>query len=165
MPSSPLESTQSDKIRCGMPSCPLGSTHGRTMLAIAMPSSPLAQSDYVVCGTPSSPLDSVHKIGRRRKNVACHHLPWTTYTVRRPRAWHVIIALGLHTRLDDFGRGNATISLGLHTLSYIVGCCMPSSPLENKPGRMTSVVKCHQFPLTTYTIGLRRAWHIIISLG
>ena len=48
----------------------------------------------------------------------CIHLHlWTTYTIGRRQWMHIIIALGLHTRLDVIGCGNAIVSLEQHTRS------------------------------------------------
>ena len=46
-----------------------------------------------------------------------HLHPWKTYTIGRCRGWHVIIALTLHTRPYVIGRGNTIIALGQHTRS------------------------------------------------
>ena len=65
----------------------------------------------------SVPLDNTHvcplgsKHCKTTSGKAYHHRPWTTYKVRRRRAWHVIIDLGLYTRSEDVGRGNAIISI------------------------------------------------------
>ena len=73
------------------------------------------QSNDIRCGMPSSPLDGKH--GRTTLGVACHHCLLAAQTVERRRAWHAIIALGLHTRSDD------------------MGCGMTSLPLDNIYGR------------------------------
>ena len=66
-------------------------------------------SDDVGRGMPLSLLGSTH--GRMKLGVACYYSPWKAYTVERCRAWHVIIALGLHTRLDDVRNGMPAWSL------------------------------------------------------
>ena len=38
-----------------------------------------------------------------KSSVTCHDVPWTTHTIKRCRAWNVIIALGQHTVLEDVG--------------------------------------------------------------
>uniref|UniRef100_A0A494G8J0 Uncharacterized protein n=1 Tax=Solanum lycopersicum TaxID=4081 RepID=A0A494G8J0_SOLLC len=93
-------------------------------------------------GMPLSPLYNIHggtrlTHGRRRRawkaiisleqylqgpitlGLAYHHRPWTTYPFGRCWALHVIISLGLHTRSDDVGHGNAIISLWHHTRSDV----------------------------------------------
>ena len=127
----------------GMPSSPLGSTHGRMTSGMAYHNRLKAAhtverhrawhditafgqhtgSNDVGRGMPSSPLDSTH--GRKTSGVACHHLLWTAQTVGRRRAWHAIIAFGQHRRSAVIGRG------------------MPSLPLNNPHGRTTSGVACH----------------------
>ena len=42
---------------------------------------------------------------------------------------------------------------------------MPSSPLDNTHGRMTSGVVCHHHLWATQTVERRRAWHAITALG
>ena len=42
---------------------------------------------------------------------------------------------------------------------------MPSSPLDSTNGGATSSVSCHHCPWATHTVGQRRAWHVIITLG
>ena len=111
--------TWSNDIECGMPSLPLGSTHGRMTLGVACHHSPwttntieqrralhsitafgqYARSNDVRCDMPSWPLDSTH--GRTTSSVACHHSPWTANMVKRRRARHAIIAFGL---VDIVGR-------------------------------------------------------------
>ena len=54
-----------------------------------------AWSGNVGLGIPAYPLGSTHV--QMTSNVACHYRPWTTYTVRYSRAWHVIIALKHNT--------------------------------------------------------------------
>ncbi len=73
--------------------------------------------------------------------------PWTTYTIGRRWAGHVVITLVVHTRLDDVGRGNAIIVLMQHT-------------------RWDDVdVACHHHPRATNTIGRCRVFDTIIALG
>ena len=42
---------------------------------------------------------------------------------------------------------------------------MPSSPLDEKHGRMTSGMTCHHRHWTAHTIERRRGWHAIIAFG
>ena len=80
--------TRSSDVGRGMPSSPLGSTHGRTTSGVAC--------------MPSSPLGSTH--GRTASGVACHLRLFAAHTVERRRAWHAIIALGQHKRSAVVGR-------------------------------------------------------------
>uniref|UniRef100_A0A494G8R8 Uncharacterized protein n=1 Tax=Solanum lycopersicum TaxID=4081 RepID=A0A494G8R8_SOLLC len=92
----------------------------------------------VLSGMPSFPLDSTHD--RTTSTVACHHCPWKVYMIKQHWVWHVIIAFGQHTRLDDVGHG------------------MPSWTLSSTHSRMTSGVACHHRLRTAHT-----AWHTIIA--
>ena len=129
---------------------------------------------------PTLPLGSTH--GRATSGVACHHHLWAAHTVERHRAWHAIIAFGQHTRSSDVGRGMpssplgsthgrttsgvaAVIAFGQHKRSNDVGCGMPSSPLGSTYGRSTSGVACHHRLWAALTVGRRRAWHVIITIG
>ena len=109
--------TRSNDIGRGMPSSPLGSTHGRTTSSVACNHRPLQHtlSSDVGRGMPSSPLGSTH--GRTASNVACHHRLRAAHTVERRRTRHTVIAVGQHRRPDNVGRG------------------MPSSPLGSTHGR------------------------------
>ena len=62
------------------------------------------------------------------------------------QAWHDIIALGQHTRLNDVGRG---ITL---------------PPLDSKHGRTMSGVACHHRLWAAQTVERRLAWHVIIAV-
>ena len=97
----------------------------------------------VIHGMPSFPLDSTH--GGTTSTVACHHCPWKVYMIKRYCAWHIIIAFGQHTRLDDVGHG------------------MPSWPLSSTHGLTMSGVTCNHFPWIAHTIGRCKAWHTIIA--
>ena len=118
--------TRSNDSRRGIPSLPLGSTHGQTMSGVACHHSPWTahsverrrvwhaiialgrqtRSDDVRLDMPSPPLDSIH--GRMTSSVALHHHPWTAHTVERRRAWHSIIAFGQHTQSNDVVRGTTS---------------------------------------------------------
>ena len=69
---------------------------------------------------PSLPLGSTHS--RTMSGVACYHCPSTARLVGQRRAWHDIIALGQHSRLND------------------VGCGMTSPPLDCTHGQTFSGV-------------------------
>ena len=79
--------------------------------------------------------------------MACHYRLWEAQMVGRHRALHTIIAFGLHTQLNDVGRG------------------MPSSPIGSTHGRTTLGMACHYCHWNTYMIILRWSKHSIISLG
>ena len=88
--------TPSNDVRRGMPSSPLGSTHGRTTSGVACHHCPWTAntikrrlawhaiisfgqhkwSNDVGRGMPSSPLGSTH--GRTTSGVACLHRLWTS---------------------------------------------------------------------------------------
>ena len=95
--------TRSNVFERGIPSLPLGSTHGQTTSGVACHHSPWTAQ--TVCnvgrGMTLPPLDSTH--GRTTSGVAFHHGPSTTHTVERRRAWHAIIALG-RIGSNDVGR-------------------------------------------------------------
>ena len=110
----------------------------------------------------SLPLGSTHS--RTMLGVACHHGPWTTYTVERRRAWHAIIALGRQTGSNDVRRGMPSSLLNQLTQSDGVGRGMPSSPQDGKHSRTTSRVACHTRLWKAHKVGRRRAWHAITSL-
>ena len=141
------QQTRSNDVGRGMPSSPLGSTHGRTTSGVACHHHPWqhTRSSDVRRGMPSSPLGSTH--GRTASNVACHHSLLAAHTVERRRTWHTVIAVGQHTRSNDFRRG------------------MPSSPLVSTDGRTTSSVACHYRPWVAHTVERRRTWHTVIALG
>ena len=137
---------QSNDVGRGMPSLPLGSTHGRTTSGVAC--------HYLLWAT--------HTVERRRawhditalgqhtqsKDVcmACNHHLWAAHTIERRLAWHAIIAFGQHTRSNDVGHG------------------MPSSPLGSTHGRTTSGVACHR-RWAAHTVERCRTWHTIIAFG
>ena len=83
-------------------------------------------SDYGGRGMPSSPLSSSQ--GRDMSGEACHHIPWTTYTVEKRRAFHAIVVFGLHTQSDDVRHG------------------MPACPLGRKYCKTTSGKAFHHRP-------------------
>ena len=120
------------------------------------------RSDYVGRGMTSPPLDSTQS--RTTSGVTCHHRLLTAHSVERSFVWHVIIAVGQHTRSNNVGRG------------------MISPPLDNTHGRQRrawyditalgqhtrsamSGVAFHHRPWTAHTVGLRRAWHDITTFG
>ena len=139
--------TRSYDVGRGMPSSPLGRTHGRTTSGMACHHSPWTantverrhawhaniafgqhrRSDGVGRGMPSSPWGSTHS--RTTSGVAFHHSPWMANNVERCRAWLDITALGLHARSDNVRRG------------------MTSPPWDSTHDRQ------------------RRAWHDITALG
>ena len=96
-------------------------------------------------GMTSSPLDYTH--GLTTSGVTCHHRLWAAHSVERRLLWHVIIAVGQHTRSNYVGRG------------------MISPPLECTHGRTTSGVARHHHLWTAHTIEQRLVWHAIIAFG
>ena len=60
-------------------------------------------SNNVERGMLSSHLASTHI--RTTSGVACHHHLWASQTVEQRKAWHEIIALGLHAQSNDIERG------------------------------------------------------------
>ena len=131
--------TQSNDVRRGMPSSPLGSTYGRTTSSVAchhrlwaahiierhrawhaiIAIGQQTPSNDVQCVMPSSPLESTN--GRTTSGVACHHSPWTANTA------------------NDVRHG------------------MPSSLLGCTNGRTTSGVACHHSPWMANTDERRQA--------
>ena len=148
-----------------MPSLPLGKTHGQTTSGVACNHIPWTthtvekrrafyaivvfglhtKSDDVRHGMPACPLGSKHCLTTLGK--AFHHRPWTTYKVRRRRALHVIIDIGLHLRSKHVER------------------VMLSSSLDFTHGRTTSGMACAHVPWAANTVGQRWARHAIITLG
>ena len=108
--------TNSNDVGCGIPSSPL---------------------DYVGIGMPACPLGSAHI--QITSNVACHYRPWTTYTVRQHRAWHVIIALKHITLSDNVERGMPSWSSG-------------STHAQKTSGVANVERRCQE-------------WHIVIAIG
>uniref|UniRef100_A0A3Q7GSI8 Uncharacterized protein n=1 Tax=Solanum lycopersicum TaxID=4081 RepID=A0A3Q7GSI8_SOLLC len=129
-------------------------------------------------GMPSSPLGSTHE--QTTSSVACHHRPWTAHTIRLLRAWHSIITLGLHMRLDDIGYCMTAWPLGsthaddsgiaCHQLNWSsawsddIGHGMSSTPLGSTRGQMTPGVTCHLFPWKAHTLRQHNLWHAIIAV-
>ena len=162
---SPLTAQKVGNVECGMTSLPLDNTHGRTTSSVTCNHrlwtahmvglrrvwhdiTSLGQhtrSNDVGHGMPSSPLDNTHS--RKSSGMACHHIPWTTNTVERCRAWQAIIAFGQHTQSND------------------VGCGMTSPPLDSPHDRTTSSVAFHYRLWEAHTVERPLAWHAIIAFG
>ena len=143
----------SNDVGRGMTSPPLDSTHGRTKLGMTCHHHPCTartvrrrqvwhaitalekhtQSNDVRRCMKSPPLDCTHD--RTMSGVTCHHHLWAAPSVERRLLWHVIIAVGQHTRLNDVVRG------------------MISPPLENTHGRKKLGMTFHHRPCTARTIG------------
>ena len=171
-----------ERRRRGMPTSPLGSTHGRTTSGVdaSIAFGKHTRSKDVERVMTSPPLDSAH--GRTTSGATCHHRLWKAHTVERSRAWHAIITFGQHTRLNYVGRvmpssplyieyGQTTsgvaciIAFGQHTRSNDVGRDKTSWFLDSTQGRTTSgVAYIIAFGLAD-TVGRRKAWHNIIALG
>ena len=139
MRSPPLNNTQWNDVGRGMPSSPLGSTHGRTTSGVAchhrlweahtverhrawhaiIALRRQTPSNDVQRGMPSPPLGSTN--GRTMSGE------------------HAIIALGWQTGSNDVRRG------------------MPSSPLGSTNSQTMSGVACHHSPWTANTVERRQA--------
>ena len=101
--------TRSNDVGCGMPSPPLGSTHGRTTSGMACHHGPW----------------TAHTVERRRA--------WA-YTVERRRARHAIISFGLSDTVRRRRAWKAIIDLGQQTQSNDIRRGMLSSPLASTNG-------------------------------
>ena len=143
---------RSNDVGRGMPSSPLGSTHGRTTSGVAchnhLKAAHLVERSRawheitafrqhtrlidVGGGMLSSPMGSTH--GRTTSGVACHYSPWMANTVELCQALHAINAFGEHTWSNDVGRG------------------MPSSPLGSTNGQTMSGLTCHHCLWTAHTV-------------
>ena len=93
----------------------------------------------------SPPLDCTHD--RTMSGVTCHHHLWAAPSVERRLLWHVIIAVGQHTRLNDIVRG------------------ITSLPLDSTHGQTMSGMACHHRLWVAHTIERRWAWHDITAFG
>ena len=102
---------RSNHVGRGLPTSPLGSTHGRTTSSVACQHHLWAtrtverrrawhditsfgqrtRSNDVGRDMPSPPLESTH--GRTTSGVACRHHLWAAQTVERRRTWHAILPL------------------------------------------------------------------------
>ena len=159
------QQTRLEHVRRGMPPWPLGDAYGRTKLGVACYQRRRVEqtvwqcsawhviislgyhirSDYVGRGMQSLPLGKTH--GQTTSSVAGNHIPWTTHTVEKRRAFHAFFVFGLHTQSDDVRHG------------------MPACPLGRKYCKTTSGKAFHHRPWTIYKVRRRRAWHVIIDLG
>ena len=161
-----------------MPSSPLGSTNGRTMLGMACHHSPWTTntveqhrawhvitafgqhtwSNDIRRDMPLLPFDSAH--GRTTSGLACHHRVWAAHTVQRHRQachHHLWVAQMVERR-----RAWQDIhALGLHAWSDDVGCGMTSPPLDSTHGRTTSSVACHNCVWAAHPVEQCRAWNAI----
>ena len=96
-------------------------------------------------------LDAIISLGQQTQSenvgrfMPSRHL--TTNTIGRCRAWHAIIAHGMHKWQDDVGHG------------------MPPWALGNINGRTTSSMTCHHHPSAAHTVGRCQVLHVIITLG
>ena len=118
--------TRSNDVVRGMPSSPLGSTHGRMTSgvtfhhrlweaqkvkrrrawhAIIAFGKHKLSNDIGRC-MPSSPLGSTNF--QTTSDVACHHSLWAAHTVERRRAWHAIIALRQNKWSNDVRHGRTS---------------------------------------------------------
>ena len=115
--------TRSYDVERGMPSSPLGITHGRTTSGVACHHIPWTTntveqrqawhaitafgqytwSNDVGHDMQSPPLDNT--LGRMTLGVACHNRLWAAHTVEQRRACYAIIAVGQHKRSNYIDRG------------------------------------------------------------
>ena len=162
----------------------VGVLHGHSMACMACPCYAIGSlqkhADDVGRGMTSPPLDCTH--GRTTSGVTCHHRLWTAHSVKRRLVWHVIIAVGQHTRSNDVGRGmispllecthgRTTSGVAYHHRRWTAhsvgntGRGMKSPPLDSTHGRMTSVMAFRHRLWAAHTVKQRRAWHDITALG
>ena len=174
--------TQSKDVVRGLPAFSLGSTNGRmtsgvgchhrvwktymvgryracySIIAIRKHT----RSEDVRRDMPSSPLERTN--GWLTSGMACHHRLRTTYMVRLCQAWHAIMDLVQHIRLDEVGHGRpslpfdsiymfgkcrawyAIITVGQHIRLENVRRGMPSWPLSTKHYRTISGVEGNHRP-------------------
>ena len=128
----------------------------------------------------SPPLDCTHD--RMMSGVTCHHRLWAAPSVERRLLWHVIIAVGQHTRLNDIVRGITSLpldstlgrqrrawhdntALGQHTQSNDVGRGIKSPPSDSTHSRTTSGMAFHHRLWAAHTVKRRWAWHDITAFG
>ena len=150
-----------DYVGHDMPSSPLDRTDGRTTMGIACYHRPwtalmvvrrwvlhviitfgqYTRLDYVTRCMPISPLDCTYIW--TTSGVACTHGPCAAQSVRRHRAWYVIIALGKHTRSDFIGRAMLSFPLDI-TDDWTTSCGMPAWLLGSTHVQTTLGVACHQ---------------------
>ena len=114
--------------------------------------------------------------------VTCHHRLWAAHSVERRLLWHVIIAVGQHTGLNDVGRGmtspplecthgRTTSGVALHLRPWtaysvcIVGRGMKSWPLDSTHSRTSSGMAFHHRLWEAHTVKRRWAWHDITAFG
>ena len=128
---------------------------------------------------PSSPMDSTDD--RPSSGVACHHSPWTAYTVGNVGRGMLSPPLdGTHSQttsgvafhhrlweaymIERRRAWHANIAFGLYRQSNSVGHGMPSLPLGSTDGRTASGVACYHRLWPAYTVERRGAWHDISAL-
>ena len=140
---------RSDGIGHGMPSSPLGSTHGRTTLGVAC----------------HHRLWAAHTVER---SWAWHAIIafGQADTVRRRWAWHAIIPLGRQTRSNDVGNGMPSSPLGSTDGRTTSGVAFHHCPRTSTNVRPSSGVACHHSPWTTQTVGRpRKCLHPTVGRG
>ncbi|TMW81654.1 hypothetical protein EJD97_008475 [Solanum chilense] len=145
--------TRSNNVENGMPSWPLGSIHMVKLRRVWHSIFALAHhtcttwEDVVRRGMPSSPLGSTG--GQTKSGMTCHLLTWTAHTVGRCRAWHAIIALGQHTRLNYVRRGTPSSPLdSIHAMGQH-RALHPTSPFDNIEAHM---IERHRRVMTSSTL-------------
>ena len=145
--------TRTHNVVSGMPSSPLYSTNGRTMLRFRCHHRPWTTHTIVrqLAWHASIVLGSTH--GRTTLSVACPHRPCTAHIVRRHRAWQMARNKQCQTM--------SSITCNHRTSeAYMVRRRLAwhaISRLDSTHGRTTSSVGCHHHPWRAHTIALRRA--------
>ena len=140
-----VQYTRSDDVKSGMTSLPLDIIYHvglcRACHAIISLGKHTRKNDdgHVIF---SSPLECTQ--GRTASGVKCHHCTLDRTHGRTTSTWHTIIALGLHTRINDVERG------------------IPSSPLCSTHGGTTSGMACHHRLCIAQTVVIHQAWNVII---
>ena len=152
--------TTSNDVWRGMPSSPLGSTHGRKTSGVACHHRLWEAHTVERCCAGHDITALGHHTRSSTSGMAWHHRPWIVHTIRNVgrgitspplESTHNRMTSGVacHHRLWEAHTvkrcrpWHAIIALGQHTRSNNVGRGMPSSPLGSTHGRMTSGVACH----------------------
>ena len=141
--------TRSNDVRRGMPSSPLGSTHGQMTLG----------------GAGHHRLWAALTVERCRAWHAIIAFGLDD-TVRRRRAWHAIIALGRQTRSNDVRRGMQTSPLGSTD-----GRTASGVACHHRLWEAHTVERCRvwhaiiAFGKHTRSNNVGRNWHAIIAFG
>ena len=129
--------THRDDVMRDIPSMTLSSTHVPMMLSVACHQRPRAAQTVLQCpvchainsfdityGQSTSGVACHHCLWAKHlvgSGVACNHIPWSTHTVEKSRAFHAIVAFGIHTNSDDVWNGMPACPLGSKHCQTISG--------------------------------------------